>query len=174
MVKMLTNLYNSTDDYNGNLQKIIILQVIKFFLWNVKWRKKNCEQWCVFSVTNIRTNFQNDSSEFEGLIHEIVSHKSFSNQEICHINLNDEKSICTVSTYIKKYLSIVEIENTFFQRCSNMKPPAEVISDKLIMIIEGLPTSDSPRQIDHQNVLHWQRTLLFWMWCYRIISRINF
>ena len=56
-----------------------------------------------------------------------------------------------MSTYIKKYLSIVEIENTFFQRCSNMKPPAEVISDKLIMIIEGLPTSDSPRQIDHQK-----------------------
>ena len=30
-----------------------------------------------------------------------------------------------------------------------MKPPAEVISDKLIMILEGLPTSDSSRKIDH-------------------------
>ena len=30
-----------------------------------------------------------------------------------------------------------------------MKTPVEVISDKLIMILEGLPTSDSPRKIDH-------------------------
>ena len=30
-----------------------------------------------------------------------------------------------------------------------MKQPAEVISDKLITIIEGLPTSNSPRKIDH-------------------------
>ena len=34
------------------------------FLWNVNWWKKNCEQWYFFSVTNIRTNVQNDSSEF--------------------------------------------------------------------------------------------------------------
>ena len=45
-----------------------------------------------FSVTNIRTNVQNDSSEFEGLSHKIVSQKPFSNQDICHINLNGEKS----------------------------------------------------------------------------------
>ena len=32
-----------------------------------------------------------------------------------------------------------------------MKSPAEVIYDKLIMVIEGLPTSDLPRQIDHQK-----------------------
>ena len=30
-----------------------------------------------------------------------------------------------------------------------MKPPAEVISDKMIMILEGLPTSNLSRQIDH-------------------------
>ena len=30
-----------------------------------------------------------------------------------------------------------------------MKQPAEVISDKLIMFLDGLPTSNSPRQIDH-------------------------
>ena len=30
-----------------------------------------------------------------------------------------------------------------------MKPPPEVISNKLIMILEGLPTSNSPRQMDH-------------------------
>ena len=45
-----------------------------------------------FSVTNIRKNVQNDSSEFEGLIQEMVSQKPFSNQYICHINLNGEKA----------------------------------------------------------------------------------
>ena len=30
-----------------------------------------------------------------------------------------------------------------------MKPPVEVISDKLIKFLEGLPTSNSPRQIYH-------------------------
>ena len=49
----------------------------------------------------------------------------------------------------KKLLSIVEIENKKFQICSNMKPRAEVICDKLIMFLEGLPTSKLPRQIDH-------------------------
>ena len=35
-----------------------------------------------FSVTNISKNIQNDSSDFEGLIHEMVSLEIFSNQEI--------------------------------------------------------------------------------------------
>ena len=30
-----------------------------------------------------------------------------------------------------------------------MKTPVEVIYDKLIMFLEGLPTSNLPRQIDH-------------------------
>ena len=102
-----------------------------------------------FSVTNIRTNVQNDSSEFEGLLHEMVSQKPFINQEICHINLNSEKSICTVSKYRKEFLSIVEIENKKCQRCSKLKPTVEVISYKLIMFLEGLPTSNYPRQIDN-------------------------
>ena len=81
-------------------------------------------------------------------MHKTVSQKPFSNQDICHFNLNGEKSICTVSTH-KKNLSKVEIENKFFQTCSNMKPPVELISDKLIMFLEGLPTSNSSRQIYH-------------------------
>ena len=30
-----------------------------------------------------------------------------------------------------------------------MKPPVELISDKLIMSLEGLPASNSPRKMDH-------------------------
>ena len=56
----------------------------------------------IFLITNIRTNVQEDSSEFEALIQEMISFELFSNQEICHIYLNGEKRICNVSTYIKE------------------------------------------------------------------------
>ena len=56
-----------------------------------------------------------------------------------------------MSKYIKEFLSIVEIENKKCQKCSKLKPPVEVSSDKLIMFIEGLPTSNSSREIDHQK-----------------------
>ena len=54
-----------------------------------------------------------------------------------------------MSTYIKEFLIIVEIENKKCQRCSKLKTPVEVISDKLIIFLEELPTSNSPRQIDN-------------------------
>ena len=41
-----------------------------------------------FEVTNIRENVQNDSSEFEGLLHQMVSKKTFMSQDICYINGN--------------------------------------------------------------------------------------
>ena len=46
-------------------------------------------------------------------------------------------------------MSIVEIDNKKCQRCSKSKPPVEVIYDKLIIFLEGLPTSNLSRQIDH-------------------------
>ena len=93
--------------------------------------------------------YKNDSSEFEGLLHEMMSQKPFINQETCHINLNDERIIYTVSTYIKELLSIVEIQNKICQIFFKLKIPVELISDKLIMSLDGLPTSNLPRQIDH-------------------------
>ena len=36
-----------------------------------------------FGVTNIRTNVQNNSSCFGGLLHKMVSKKPFMSQEIC-------------------------------------------------------------------------------------------
>ena len=59
------------------------------------------------------------------------------------------KIICTVSTYIKEFLSKVKIGNITLQRFSKFKPPAEVVYDKLIMFLEELPTSNSTRRIDH-------------------------
>ena len=55
----------------------------------------------LFLGPNIRTNVHKYFSEFEGILHEMVLLKLFSKQEICHIDLNDEKIIFTVSTYIK-------------------------------------------------------------------------
>ena len=53
-----------------------------------------------FGVTNIRKNIQNDSLEFEALLHKMVSMKHFMSQEICYINGNDERKLYTVSAYI--------------------------------------------------------------------------
>ena len=79
----------------------------------------------------------------------MISFELFSYQDICHIDLNGEKRICTVSTHIKEYLIIVEIENKKCRQCSRSKTPFKVVSDKLIMFLEGLPTSNKSRQIDH-------------------------
>ena len=99
---MLTNMDNSIEDYNGNLQKIMILKDTQQILCEMLIKgKKIVNSDVFFLVTNIRTNVQEDSSEFEAIIHKMVSLKLFSNQEICHIDLNGEKIICTVSTYIK-------------------------------------------------------------------------
>ena len=46
-------------------------------------------------------------------------------------------------------MSIVETENKKGQKWSRSKTPVEVVSDKLIMFLEGLPTSNSSKQIDH-------------------------
>ena len=54
-----------------------------------------------FGVTNIWTNVQNDSSEFEGLLDEMVSKKPLMIQEIFYINWNGERKLCTMSACSK-------------------------------------------------------------------------
>ena len=110
--RILTNIDNSIYDYNGHIQKIMILQVIQqTFCEILIGGRKIVNSNDIFLITNIRTNIQEYSSEFEGIIQEMISFKLFSNQEICRIDLNGEKRICTVPTYIKEYLSTAEIEN---------------------------------------------------------------
>ena len=46
-------------------------------------------------------------------------------------------------------MSIVEIKIKKCQKCSKLKTPVEVVSEILIMFLEGLPTSNSSRKIDH-------------------------
>ena len=55
-------------------------------------------------------NVQNDSSEFDELLHEMVFKEPFTNQYIVYINSKGEMILWTVSDYIKEFLSIIEIE----------------------------------------------------------------
>ena len=88
------NMNNSTDDYGGHIQKIMILQVIQqIFCEMLFGGRKVFNSDVFFAVTNIRKNVQNDSSKFEGLLHEMISYKPFISQDICHINSNGEISI---------------------------------------------------------------------------------
>ena len=64
---------------------------------------------------------QNDSSEFEGLLHEMMSKELFINQEISYINFNGERKLSTVSNFMKEFLSINEIENKKCHVCYNTK-----------------------------------------------------
>ena len=54
-----------------------------------------------------------------------------------------------MSTYLKEFLSIVEIENKICQRCSKLNIPVELVYDKLIVYIEGSPTYNLPRKMYH-------------------------
>ena len=96
---MLKNIGNSIDDYNDHIQKIMILQVIQqIFCEMLIGGRKIVNSDNIFLITNIRTNVQNDSSAFEALIQEIISFELFRKQDICHIDLNGEKIISSVST----------------------------------------------------------------------------
>ena len=46
-------------------------------------------------------------------------------------------------------MSIVEIDNKKCHRCSELKTPVELVTDKLIMYLDGLHTLNSPRKMDH-------------------------
>ena len=95
-----------------------------------------------FKAANITTNVKNHSSEFEGLIHKMVSKKPFRRQEIFYINSNGEGKLFTVCAYIKELLSIVKIENNNCHRCSKLKKTVELVSDELNIYLDGLHTSN--------------------------------
>ena len=72
----------------------------------------------------------------------MVSKKLFMSQMICYINGNGERKLFIVSSYIKEFLSIVEIVNKKCHRCSKLNTPDELVADKLIMSLDGLHTSN--------------------------------
>ena len=54
---------------------------------------------------------QNDYSEFEDLLHKMVSKKPVMKKEVSYINVNGESKLSTVSVNIKEFLSIIKVEN---------------------------------------------------------------
>ena len=124
-----------------------------------------------FAVTNIRTNVQNYSSEFEGLLHEIVSKKPFMSQVICYINGNDETKLWTVSAYIKYILSILEIENKNVSDTLIWRHQLNYLLINWLYLLMGYILRIRLGKLIIQNVQYWQMTLLFWMSYFIIISR---
>ena len=51
------------------------------FFWNDNWWKNNSLNIILLHANNIRKNVQNDSSEFDGLLHKIVPKETFISQK---------------------------------------------------------------------------------------------
>ena len=79
-------------------------------------------------------------SWFEGLLHKMMSKKPFMNQEIRYINGNGGSKLCTMSDYIKEFLSKIETEKKKYHIFSKWKTPIELVSGELIISIDGLHT----------------------------------
>ena len=74
--KVIENPDNGKDDYIGYITKTMILQIIQqIFCETLIGGRKIVSSNMFFKVTNFRENVQNDSSEFEGLLHKMVSEK---------------------------------------------------------------------------------------------------
>ena len=71
---------NIEDDFRGYIKKIMMLQVIQHIFCVMLIGGRKMVNSDIFEVTNIRTNVQNDYSEFEGLLHEMVFKKPFISQ----------------------------------------------------------------------------------------------
>ena len=99
---------DSEDDYRSYFQKTVILRVVQqIFREILIGGRKIAYTDSFFEATNTRINVQNDSSEFEGLLHKIMSKKPVINQEISYINVDGEMKFSTVSNYMKYFLSII-------------------------------------------------------------------
>ena len=80
-MKKLEHMDNSEDNYTDYIQKFMILQVIQqFFCEMLIGGRKIVNGGMFFGVANIRTYVQNDYSDFEGLLHKMVSKKTFMSQ----------------------------------------------------------------------------------------------
>ena len=101
---MIEELDDSEDGFSSNLQKILILQLIQNIICkNLIVGRKTVYTDSFFEVTNTRKDVKNDSPEFDGLLHEMVSKGLFINQEISYMKKKGEMNCSSVSDYIKKY-----------------------------------------------------------------------
>ena len=72
---------------------------------------------------------------------------------------------------MKEFLRIIEIENKKCHICYNTRTPIELVSDKLIMSLDGLNITNSPWQIYDPNYTSLSKKQLSWVTYFKIISR---
>ena len=63
-----------------------------------------------------------------------------------------EMKIFRMSYYMKEFLSIIKIEKEMCHIFRKWKTPNELVTDKLIMSLDGLNSSNPPRQIDNPKI----------------------
>ena len=108
--KMINSLDDREDNFRSYFQKLLILRVVQQCFCEISVSGiKIAYTDSFFEATNIRKSVKNDSSEFEGLLHEMMYKKPFIDQEISCINFDGERKLSTVSNYMKEFLSIIEI-----------------------------------------------------------------
>ena len=105
------------------------------FLWNVSWWKKIVNTDSFFRFTNIRKNVQNDSSEFDGLLHKMVYKEPFINQCTGCImgRVKWTGPLCLIT-----FIIIIEIEGEMCEVCKKYNTLIKLVTDKLIMSLDGL------------------------------------
>ena len=103
---MINNLDDSGDNFRSYFQKIIILQVFQQIFCEILIGGRKTFTLTHFLNSHLSENVQNDSSEFEGLIHEMMSKEYFIRRDISYINLDGERKLSTVSNFMKEFMSI--------------------------------------------------------------------
>ena len=148
----LKNILDDSEDYfRKYFQNLWYCELFSIFFMKCELVEKIIHTDLFWEATNIRKKSQNDSSEFEGLLHKMMSKKPFINQEISYINIGGRMKLSTMSNYIKDFSSIIEIEKEKCHICYNKNTPFEIFSDKLVLSLDGLNTPNLPWKIDHPN-----------------------
>ena len=128
---------NSKEDDRGYTQKLMILKVIQKILCEILIGGKTLLTVICFLKSLI------SGQMFKMILHILKG----TSQEMCYINGNGEIKLFTVSANIKEFLGIVEIDNKKCHICSKFKTKFELVTDKLIMSLDGLHIFNLPRQI---------------------------
>ena len=79
-----------------------------------------------------------------------------------------------MSTYIKEFLSILEIKNKKCHRCSKLKKTVELVTDTLIMSLDMLHASNFPRKMDNPKCTILENDTVVLDVTFIIISSNNF
>ena len=81
--------------------------------------EKEISTYLFFILENLRTIFQMDASEFEGLLYNTLSEVTFANHRL---DMTDEKDDYTISDYVSYHFGITIIETWTCLTCHAKEP----------------------------------------------------